>query len=53
MTTRNSTTRSEIMAKKRTKKGIGKKVHSGCAGHMSPGHKRSTQKAAKSKKFYR
>lgn len=34
------------------KKGIGKKVRSSAAGHLSPGHTKSTKKAA-SKKFYR
>jgi hypothetical protein len=34
------------------KKGIGKQVRSGSAGHKSPGHKKSTKKAA-GKKFYR
>lgn len=40
------------MAKKRSRKTV-KGVHSGIAGKLSPGHKRSTRKAAKSKKFYR
>ena len=40
------------MPKKMKRKGVGKTARSGCAGHRSPGEKKSTKKAA-GKKFWR